>query len=724
MIYGIDVNPFSIELAKLSLWIDSFIFGTPLSFIEHHIKCGNALMGSSFEDLNLDPNSLFAKPFKDRLDQLKTQFKALSDLKDTKPEEIAQSKDLYVQAQTAMQELNLMLHTRTALDFLDNTKTHKDKPSLREKCAALFEGGLEEGLEELNNPKDPYKLKEAVIKLAQQHRFFNYEIAFPELVDDQARFSGFDAIIGNPPWEKSKFDESEFFASLRSNYRSFSLQEKADFKKEALSKAYIQQEYDTQKAHIQTTNAYYKAHYPLSRGAGDGNLFRFFIERNLSLLCAQAKLALVIPSALMLEEGSLNLRSAILEQHHLEFFYSFENRQGIFPDVHRCYKFALLGVRSGKATLDKATPSKATLAKVTPAKATPAKATLLPIKALFYLEDPKDIAQLKPLLISPKDLLNTPKRALKEVRSPLDLQILEHCSKRFAKLSEAWLDFRSELHMTADKDLFKPIDTRKTPAKSTLEEATLEAKATLLPLLEGKHIHQFNAQFSPPRFCVELEALQEKLKSREEHRAKKGGYTGAIAYEFGYFRLGYRKIARDTDERSLVASLLPKNCAVGESMYFVVPKLYAPKGIIEMPLLQTLFTLGLFNSLVVDYYLRSLTQINITRTYLGQLPLPQPSPTEIENNPLYVAIAKSALECQLYHDTGHFSALKTLFKDLDVPKTAKLFDTKRAKLDILIARDIYALNRAEFLHLLESFKVLAKKQPEFVALLKELWEAN
>ncbi|WP_233707947.1 Eco57I restriction-modification methylase domain-containing protein [Helicobacter bizzozeronii] len=560
-------------------------------------------------------------------------------------------------------------------------------------------------LDQLHTPK--YKeVKACIEQYAQEFKFFNYEIAFPELVIG-GQFGGFNAIITNPPWEKSKFDESEFFSSLRSNYRTFSLAEKTKFKDEALAKDYIKKEFEAQQAKIQTTNAYYKAHYPNSRGAGDGNLFRFFIERNLSLLAHSAKLALVIPSALMLEEGSLHLREHILKAHSLEFFYSFENRQGIFPDVDSRYKFALLGLSQEKSQQ--------------------------PIKALFYLENVSDIAKQSPLLISPTALLETPKCALKEVRSALDLEILEHCASKFARLSEGWLnfrreldmsgdkdlfkpqmwlDFRSELHMTGDKDLFKPIDAR------------AKTQAPLLPLLEGKHIHQFNAQFAPPRYGVEAGALQERLKSREQHRAKKGGYSGAIAYEYQYLRLGYREVACDTNERSFIASLMPKNHATSNTTWVSVPYIYTPKGILETPPLKILFALGLFNSLVVDFYLRSLTQLHATKVCLLQLPLPQPSLEEIKDNPLYFSIAKSALECQLYYDkAGHFSQLKTLFTTpLDIPKTQKLLNTKRAQLDILIARDIYALSRDQFLHLLDSFKVLAKKQPGFVGLVKSLWE--
>ncbi|WP_233708644.1 Eco57I restriction-modification methylase domain-containing protein [Helicobacter bizzozeronii] len=542
MIYGVDVNPFSIELAKLSLWIDSFIFGMPLSFLEHHIKCGNALIGCSLkefegfltrEDRKRNPKdktqNLFLDHLFKKLKTLQRRATLLANIPDRTQKQIAHSKRIYQRLKPQLDKLNFYLnfyntHKIMALNLKEPKENRQEEKSpnplleahlkAQETWRANTQGltiNAMADLDQLHTPK--YKeVKACIEQYAQEFNFFNYEIAFPELVIG-GQFGGFNAIVTNPPWEKTKFDESEFFSSFRSAYRTFSLAEKADFKAEALAKDYIKEEFDKQQAKIQTTNAYYKAHYPNSRGAGDGNLFRFFIERNLSLLAPQAKLALVIPSALMLEEGSLHLRAQILKEHALEFFYSFENRQGIFPSVHRCYKFALLGLNQEKSQQ--------------------------PIKALFYLENVSDIAKQSPLLISPTALLETPKCALKEVRNALDLEILDHCASKFARLNEGWLDFRreldmsgdkdlfkpqmwlgfrSELHMTGDKDLFKPIDAR----------AKTQAKAKLLPLLEGKHIHQFNAEFAPHAMAWKQRHSKRDLKAENNTALKREATAGRL----------------------------------------------------------------------------------------------------------------------------------------------------------------------------------------------------
>lgn len=119
-------------------------------------------------------------------------------------------------------------------------------------------------------------------------------------------------------------------------------------------------------------------------------------------------------------------------------------------------------------------------------------------------------------------------------------------------------------------------------------------------------------------------------------------------------------------------------------------------------------------------------QINVNKTYLERIPLPQPSDAEILENPIYHDIALSALKLQLYNDkSGHFDELANEFgiDKSQIPSTQKLYDALHARLDITIAK-LYGLDKEDFLYLLESFKVLCNNQPQYVALLRESFEEN
>lgn len=710
VIFGVDVNPFSIELSKLSLWIDSFIFGTPLSFLEHHIKCGNALIGTNIAEFKKNTiteeskQNLFVNELDSKFNALQEVFYKLDSIKDSTEIDIKESKRLYQdEILPTLTKLNLYLNYQ-------NTKHFIKDPQERQSLLALQQAGLES----LEQDK---KAKDLIESYAKTYRFFNYEIEFPEIVSDGV-FIGFDIIIGNPPWDKTKFSDSDFFPQFISNYRTLSNSKKEEIKKNLLAKPYIKAQYEREKAFIQSVNDYYKESYLLNSGSGDGNLFRFFVEKNLHLLAKNATLNYVLPSALMLEEGSLSLRKEILEHKRLNFFYSFENREGIFNDVHRSYKFALMQVQNTQAD------------------------STHKIKTMFYktnIDSVYDTNNIIETSLEEIATLSPSQLALQEVRDKKDLEILAKCYARFKPLSLEWLDFRNELHMTADKDLF-------------IESFSDD----LLPLYEGKMIHQFNAEFSEPSYFLDSTAFDERLRSKEIHRLKQdlglnnkeyerlleGVLEGKeskmtkeeledsiIRYDREFFRLGFRDIASDTNERTAIFCLLPKNVGCGNTLWVSLPKRYVrdSSGTIKTQAVsykRLLFALGIFNALVVDFIARGMVQIHLNKTYITRIPMPQPNDDELDSNESYGFIYKSALALQLYNDkAGDFEDLQKEF-GIDkgqIPSTQKAYDTLRAKLDIHIAK-LYGLSKEEFCAMLESFKVLNDKQPHYIALLKSLWE--
>lgn len=679
VIYGVDLNPFSIELTKLSLWIDSFIFGTPLSFIEHHIKCGNALVGSNISDfkdlISENAGNLFTNSITQEFEILQEVFEKLDNLQDTNEEQIKQSKQIYKNEITPkLDKLNLYLNYINSLHFAS-----KEELQILQALNKV----------EIQNLNQNEQAKDIISKYQKEFSFFNYELEFPKIIENQV-FKGFDIIIGNPPWDKTKFSDDDFFPQFISNYRTSKNSKKKEIQNNLLAKDYIKQNYEKQKAYINDLNEYYKKAYSLNKGSGDGNLFRLFVEKNLSLLKQNGNLAYVLPSALMFEDGSLTLRKEILENKTLEYFYSFENREGIFIDVHRSYKFALMLIKNTQAN------------------------NTHKIKTMFYKTDINSLKNKDEILtLSLKDIkkLSPTHLALMELKDKQALEILKKSYNTFQALSFDYIDFRRELDMTNDKDLF-------------IEEFGEE----LLPLYEGKMIHQFNANFSQATYFLKKAKFDERLKSKELSRAKKATQKELnpelIKYDREFFRLAYRAIASDTNERTLIFSLLPKDCGFGHSMFANVPKLYILKDdeicINAMSHKRILFALALFNSLVVDFIIRNMVQINVSKTYLERIPLPQPSDDEIQNNEIYKTLAKNALLLQLYNDTNHyFDELKQEFniKDDEIPKTKKAYDILRAKNDLLV-KELYGLSDDEFSYMISTFKVLNEKQSEYIALLR------
>ncbi len=394
------------------------------------------------------------------------------------------------------------------------------------------------------------------------------------------------------------------------------------------------------------------------------------------------------------------LRRHIFTHCQVPFFYSFENRNGIFADVHRSYKFALMQI----------------------ANTAPLDVNATTIDTAFYVLDPAELTQPERHIAYPLNTLkalSSDQWALMELRDGSDLPILQKCYGAFDPLTPQWLDFRNELHMTSDKALFM-----EQPAPG------------LLPLFEGKMIWQYSHVFDKPQYWLDAGAFDERLHSKELHRmaqdlgvpkAEVAQHANAIRYDREFVRLGFREVASDTNERSLIFSLLPRNTGSGHTLFSDIAKTYflGADGKVHVKVvspLRLLFALAWFNALPVDWLARFMIQIHISKTYLYRLPMPQPSDDEIRGNPAYATLAKNALLLTLSAPSSHawddFCELAPLFnvQKSDLPTTAKAQDLLRAENDKLVAQ-LYGITDAELAHLLGSFKVMASKRPEYVALL-------
>ena len=685
-IFGVDLNPFSVELTKLALWIDSLIFGTPLSFLSHHIKQGNSLVGSKIEEFNgYFPKSdgLFHSDFISEFNKLNDVYKALDNIQDTTEDEVNLSKQKYKEEITPkLDKLNLALNLVSFIKFKTIAKDKTQIANIKADTALvekIFEGRDDE-------------IIDTIREYAQKYSFFNYEVEFPEVTHN----NGFDIVIGNPPWDKTKLDDKDFFSQYRSNYRTLSDSKKAEIKSDLLSKEDIKSKYENESQFIYITNEYLKAHYPLNKGTGDGNLFRFFVENNLKLIRDEGSLTYVLPSALFQEDGSVKLRTQILKNYQLNYFYGFENREKLF-DIDSRYKFGVFQIENIKPNSNHI------------------------IKTKFMQTQPKlcfngkglikyDMKTLK--AFSPTHL------ALADVTDKIVFEILKKAYARFEIINPDYINFRNELHMTSDKDIFYE------------EESDV-------PLYEGKMIHQFNSKFAKPTRFLNLQEFDERLKSKEIDRMArdlssannsikftkkdiiKKGYDKFIKYDREFFRFTIRAIASDTNERTLIGVILPKNVGFGHSMFAEIPKRYAIDNdeviYIENSSSKKLFLMSIFNSFVVDFIARLNIAMNVSKTYLMRLPIPQPSDIELNENRDYQTLIINSLKLTLHYNFDDFKELAKEYNitKKDLPPTPKQVDMLKIKNDIIIAQ-MYGISYKELEHILSTFKVFDSKNHKYI----------
>lgn len=262
-IYGVDFNPLAVDLCKVALWIEGFCKGLPLSFLDHRIKCGNSLVGvldisyldegipdEAFTPVTGDEKTLGSqikkqnKKQRENLNQLSlfgdlesdrvlygSQWQELENLEETTPIEVKHKEAKYRENRqntkwwrdysacnlwTAaffmpLTEQNLqLLPTTEALKQLlrGNVSTQKIDGAFKGDDGQMLSGGCLPKAR-LANPFAPQPLVDAANELAAQKRFFHWCLEFPEVFEND----GFDCVLGNPPWERIKLQEKEFFAS-------------------------------------------------------------------------------------------------------------------------------------------------------------------------------------------------------------------------------------------------------------------------------------------------------------------------------------------------------------------------------------------------------------------------------------------------------------------------------------------------------------------------------
>jgi len=245
-------------------------------------------------------------------------------------------------------------------------------------------------------------------------------------------------------------------------------------------------------------------------------------------------------------------------------------------------------------------------------------------------------------------------------------------------------------------------------------------------------IWQYSHVLDEPQYWLQPDRFDAGLKSRELHRMAKDlnvskaqvlKQASAIRYDREFVRLGFRDIARDTDERTLIFSLLPRDRGVGNTINISIPKTYClnDEGDVTVSVtspLRLLFALAWFNSVPVDWLARFMIQIHANKTYLFRLPTPQPDDEQIRTVPDYAQLARNALLLSLASSWDDFAELAPLFnvQKTDLPITSKAMDMLRAENDKIVAR-LYGITSEELGHLLRSFKGMATKRPEYLALL-------
>ena len=502
--------------------------------------------------------------------------------------------------------------------------------------------------------------------------------------------AGFDGILGNPPWEGFKPFRKEFAANFYRGKPQFSKMGMDGptfnkwFEQELKSNAEFAARWREHEEYYERHKDYLGNCYK-HQGTGDWNLFKLFIERDLSLVRQGGQFSLLVPSSIQTDEGCADLRHWFITDHRLDELTSFENRgytemvdgkertKHIFPDVDNRFKFGFFKVVKGA---------------ITPKDHT--------FDARFYLHDPKDYCST-PIHYAVEMIrrFSPENESFMEFRSAADYTLATKIRGGHRLLAECDYPFQRELHMTDDNHLFIKLGDKKVGKGQ-------------LTLYEGKMIHQFDAHFMPATLVVEEAAVREGLLRKEIFRlcqfirendvAKVGGKkvpekrdelealleaqfeSGKFKLHYEFERLGARDVGSSTNERTLIATVMPPRVCIGNTINFLRPFRYAvdAKDNLQQQELdgkEVRELLCLLDSFVLNYYIRNKVSAHVNIHQLNELPLPKLS-----------VLQKKKL--------AEFAA-----KLLKNPRDVK----ERAALEVFIARELYTLSPDDWQHLTGTF---------------------
>ena len=568
-VYGVDVNPLAVELAKLSLWLDSFTIGTPLTFLDHHIRCGDALIGLWLEKISKHAQESTLDAWTGTLSNaVSTLFWKTSASPDITLEQVEQSRRSYELVRERTDSLRILLDLEVA-SVLD-----EDLGKKLTKNVALIQ-------KEYKQEKKPgwWKLVEEGQALAQRYSAFHWEFEFPEAFTEASR--GFDLVVMNPPWDAVKPEDDDFFSVYEPKFRKIkSKPQKREVMDTLLKDGEVARTYREYRKRIEEKVLFFKGSGEyVKRGSGDTNLWKLFLEKSFKLLTEDGSLSVVIPAGIVSHKGAKELREALFE-YEIESLYEFENKHPIFPDIDSRETFVLLNWRR--------TEHKESF------------------KAAFYLHDPQSLygkVENEKFVEIPLSLVRkcAPETmSIPEVRNKVQLGIFEKLYDTHPLLKDAskgWtVALVAELHETNDADLFRR-----------------DGKGW--PLIGGQEFHQFVPDYGKSPHTVDpVQGL------KRTSTVKVFGHINEQIHNT--CRLAFRDVARSTDVRSMICCILPPNTFSPNTAVLTIPQVdnATPKGREYATL--TAYLAGVMNSFVFDFLMRTRTNMHMNFFYVYQTPIP------------------------------------------------------------------------------------------------------
>jgi hypothetical protein len=580
-IYGVDLSAMGVEIAKVSLWLATFVPGLSLAYLNHNVQHGNSLIGvARASDVGQD--TLFGHSLASALDAAARAAAELRSIDDTTPDQVAASRaaheDLREQEAGAQRLFNLW--TAEPLGMI-----------------GARDEALRHGSEVLAGASSPSA--KAADELAEHESFLHWPMAFPEVFARES--PGFDAVVGNPPWRELEVDSLTTLSQARPGLRGLSQRERDNAVAELLDKRpELVEKIDVERKHAEVTREYFGQDTGYESLGAKKDLYRLFAQRYRRLICGEGSLGVVLPRTTFLDQGASPFRRWLLDHASPERIDFLVNRGRWAFDIHPQYSVSLVVARRGQAREAIGVAGVADSAKA------------------FAAQTSSPALQLVREVLGPGlEIPLLPNQAAADLLARLPTE------DRFPEGGGRWQCFpvQGDFNETLDKRLWKDATSGR-------------------PLWKGESFDQFNPNGNEERPCPASpqalekqdkpqpgkESLLAKTTTRKQRRT-------ALRRTVGRARVAFRGVSRATDSRTVRASLIPP-------LHFLTYKAPYLVFMDDDPRAEA-GCLGLMNSLPFDWQARRYVEIDLNFFILELLAVPQLGDEDFQA----IAIAAARLSC-------------------------------------------------------------------------------
>jgi hypothetical protein len=339
-IYGVDLNPMAVELAKLALWLDAFVPGLPLSYLDHNLRRGNSLVGVVGDEVlsSLRPEraTLEGDWISEQLAAAVEQARLAVERVELRLEDVDAAREAELERRQAISVLERVYDRWTAESF--------GIPGARQRIAQL------DTLEAEADARDAERI-------AAEQAFFHWPLELPEVF--QRDRPGFDIVLANPPWEKLKVERLDFYQRYIPSLKRV----ESAAEREQLIAALppdVHERYDAERLRVSGLKPYFAAaggNYSL-HGGGDPDLFKAFAERFMQLCRSRGAVGCVLPRPLVSGAGSAMLRRAYFTSWTVvSVDMVWNQRRWVFPGINDRVQSVLLAARKQAPAAEAVIPS-------------------------------------------------------------------------------------------------------------------------------------------------------------------------------------------------------------------------------------------------------------------------------------------------------------------------------------------------------------------------------